>query len=140
MSDKLVEALSTMQEQEALSIVEEMLSGGTEPLDILQQCKKAMAIVGDNFASGKYFLPELVMAGEMLLQISKLIKPKLQAAATGGESGRVRDPGHRSPASNRARASAAPRCGSEAGGPRRRSNRALRTTGRLIGVSGALPP
>ncbi len=89
MSDKLVEALSTMQEQEALSIVEEMLASGTDPLDILQQCKQGMAIVGENFASGKYFLPELVMAGEMLLQISSLIKPKLQEVASGGEMGRV---------------------------------------------------
>ena len=48
-----------------------------------------MAIVGDNFASGKYFLPELVMAGEMLLRISQMIKPKLQEAAVGEELGRV---------------------------------------------------
>ena len=89
MSEQLIEALSTMKEKEALSLAKELLEKGTDPLDILQDCKKAMAIVGDNFASGKYFLPELVMAGEMLLQISIIIKPKLQAAVQSEKLGTV---------------------------------------------------
>jgi 5-methyltetrahydrofolate--homocysteine methyltransferase len=89
MSDRLIQALATMKEQEALSIVEELLEQGTDPLDILRDCKEAMTIVGDNFASGKYFLPELVMAGEMLLRISQLIKPRLEEAIVGEEVGRV---------------------------------------------------
>jgi len=89
MSEKLIEALSTMKEKEALSLAEELLEKGADPLDILQDCKKAMAIVGDNFASGKYFLPELVMAGEMLLQISNIIKPKLQGTLKSEDIGRV---------------------------------------------------
>jgi len=89
MSDRLIQALATMKEQEALSVVEELIEQGTDPLDILRDCKQAMTIVGDNFASGKYFLPELVMAGEMLLRISQLIKPKLEEAVVGEEVGRV---------------------------------------------------
>jgi methanogenic corrinoid protein MtbC1 len=89
MSDRLIQALATMKEQEALSIVEELLEQGTDPLDILRACKEAMTIVGDNFASGKYFLPELVMAGEMLLRISQMIKPRLEEAVVGEELGRV---------------------------------------------------
>jgi methanogenic corrinoid protein MtbC1 len=89
MSEQLIEALSTMKEKEALSLAEELLEKGTDPLDILQDCKKAMAIVGDNFASGKYFLPELVMAGEMLLQIAKIIKPKLQTVVESENIGTV---------------------------------------------------
>ncbi len=89
MSDELIEALSTMKEQEALSLAKELLEKGTDPLDILQDCKKAMTIVGDNFASGKYFLPELVMAGEMLLRISNIIKPKLQATLKSENLGSV---------------------------------------------------
>jgi len=89
MSQELIEALSTMKEKEAFALAEELLDKGADPVAILQDCKKAMAIVGDNFASGKYFLPELVMAGEMLLQISSIIKPKLQTASTGEALGRV---------------------------------------------------
>ncbi len=89
MSQELIDALSTMKEKEALTLVEELLDKGTDPLAILQDCKQAMAIVGDNFASGKYFLPELVMAGEMLLKISSIIKPKLQVTAAAETLGRV---------------------------------------------------
>lgn len=89
MSDTLIEALSTMKESEALAITDELLENGVDPLDILLDCKQAMAIVGENFSSGKYFLPELVMAGEMLLQISKKIKPRLQAEASGEVLGYV---------------------------------------------------
>jgi methanogenic corrinoid protein MtbC1 len=82
MSEKLIEALSTLREQEAMSTAENLLQQGTDPLEILQDCTRAMAIVGDNFASGRYFLPELVMAGEMLMQISRLLTPKIRQAAT----------------------------------------------------------
>lgn len=89
MSEELVEALSTMKEKEALAIAEDLLQRGTDPLHILQACKMAMAIVGDNFASGKYFLPELVMAGEMLLKVSAILKPKLQTSRQGEHVGCV---------------------------------------------------
>lgn len=89
MSEELIIAMSTMNEKEALALAKELLDKGTDPLDILQDCKKAMTIVGDNFASGKYFLPELVMAGEMLLQISNIIKPKLQTTVKSEPLGRV---------------------------------------------------
>lgn len=89
MSQELIEALSTMKEKEALTLTEELLDKGADPSVILQDCKKAMAIVGDNFASGKYFLPELVMAGEMLLKISTIIKPRLEATVAAETLGRV---------------------------------------------------
>ena len=38
-----------------------------------------MAIVGDRFETREYFLPELIIAGEMLKAIGDLVKPKLQA-------------------------------------------------------------
>ena len=37
-----------------------------------------MEIVGKRFEAGEYFLPELIMAGETLKQISTLVKPRIQ--------------------------------------------------------------
>ena len=48
------------------------------PLTILDDCRAAMEIVGKRFEAGEYFLPELIMAGEMLKQISTLVKPRVQ--------------------------------------------------------------
>lgn len=87
---QLVEAMSTIKEQEALTIAQDMVNQGADPFSILDACKQAMAIVGDNFAKGLYFLPELVMAGQILMQISELIKPLLKEASSSKESlGRV---------------------------------------------------
>lgn len=87
---QLIDAMSTIKEQEALAIAQEMVNQGADPFSILDACKQAMAIVGDNFAKGVYFLPELVMAGQILMQISELIKPLLKEASSSKEAlGRV---------------------------------------------------
>ena len=75
MSEKLVDAMVCMREQEALSLAEKMLNDGVDPLKILEQCREAVEKVGKQFEIGKYFLPELVMAGEMLKKISKMTEP-----------------------------------------------------------------
>ena len=75
MSDKLVDAMVHMREREAVSLAEKMLNDGVHPLKILEQCREAVEKVGKQFEIGKYFLPELVMAGEMLKKISKMTEP-----------------------------------------------------------------
>ena len=75
MSDKLVDTMVHMREQEALSLAEKMLNDGVHPLKVLEQCREAVEKVGKQFELGKYFLPELVMAGEMLKKISKMTEP-----------------------------------------------------------------
>jgi 5-methyltetrahydrofolate--homocysteine methyltransferase len=89
MSEKLVEAMVNMKEKEALEITREMLDGGEDPMNILNACKDAMNEVGARFEKGDYFLPELVMAGEMLNQISEIVKPKLTSAVETERLGKV---------------------------------------------------
>ncbi|MAG97299.1 MAG: cobalamin-dependent protein [Alphaproteobacteria bacterium] len=74
----LVEAMSTMEETEALEIATAMLDEGVDPLHVLRQCKQAMDIVGAKFEENVYFIPELVMAGEILEQITALAKPLIK--------------------------------------------------------------
>ena len=78
MGEKLVEYMSSMMEKEALQRAGEMLEGGEEPLKILDHCRAAMEIVGNRFETGEYFLPQLIMAGEILGQIGKMVKPKME--------------------------------------------------------------
>ncbi len=83
MAHPLVEALSTMKEKDALRIVDEELAKGTKPEDILALCSEAMQVVGDRFSSGEYFLPELIMSGEMLKKIGAVLKPHMVSAEAG---------------------------------------------------------
>ena len=77
MSEKLVNAIADMREQEALKLVKEMVEGGSGPMAILDTAREAMAIVGQRYDEGQYFLPELMMAGEILSQITEIVKPEL---------------------------------------------------------------
>jgi 5-methyltetrahydrofolate--homocysteine methyltransferase len=77
MSKKLVNAIADMREGEALKLVEEMVEGGSEPMAILDAAREAMDIVGQRYEKGVYFLPELMLAGEMLSQITDVLKPEL---------------------------------------------------------------
>jgi len=77
MSEALVKAIADMREEEALKLVDEMLKGGVEPMVILDSAREAMGIVGQRYEKGSYFLPELMLAGEMLNQISEALMPVL---------------------------------------------------------------
>ena len=77
MYERLVEAIVKMDEDEAMTAAKELLEKGDDPLKILEQCRKAVEIVGAQFEKGECFLPELMMAGHMLGEISNLVRPVL---------------------------------------------------------------
>jgi methanogenic corrinoid protein MtbC1 len=83
MSKALIEAITEMREDDAQRLTDELLAAGTDPLAILDACREAMTIVGKRFEAGECFVPELILAGEMLGQISAKVKPRLQAQAKG---------------------------------------------------------
>jgi len=77
MFERLVKAIVEMREEEAMASVKELLDKREDPLKIMEQSKKAVEIVGARFEKGEYFLPELIMAGHMLTEISNRVKPVL---------------------------------------------------------------
>lgn len=89
MSEPLIEALVNMKEQEALEITKNLMDEGQDPINILGFCTQAMETVGQKFEAGDYFLPELMMAGEMLRQISDIVKPELTASQPADKKGKV---------------------------------------------------
>jgi 5-methyltetrahydrofolate--homocysteine methyltransferase len=77
MNDKLVKVIADLDAETAVKIVKEALDSGVSPMDILGDCQAAMAIVGDRFEKKDYYLVELMMAGDVLKQISDIVKPRL---------------------------------------------------------------
>ena len=76
---QLVEWLSDMNEDEAFALAKKMLlEEGANPIRVLELCRNAMDIVGKRFEKGEYFLPELVLAGEMLENIGAIAKPLIK--------------------------------------------------------------
>ncbi|MCZ7664555.1 MAG: cobalamin-dependent protein [Thermoleophilia bacterium] len=90
MAHELVDAMVGMKEKDALRIVQEMLERGEDPQEVLQLSQEAMQIVGDRYEEGSFFLPELMLSGEMLKKIAGLLKPRMAAQADTREKlGRV---------------------------------------------------
>jgi 5-methyltetrahydrofolate--homocysteine methyltransferase len=89
MAKDLVSTLADLKEKEALKIVEDRLKAGEEPLKILDDARKAMEIVGKRFASSEYFMPDLVYSGEILKEITDMVKPKLSKAGEIKRLGKV---------------------------------------------------
>jgi len=86
MSKELVKAIADMREEEALTLARQMMEEGSDPAVVLDAAREAMDIVGRHYQDGVYFLPELMMAGEMLTQISDVTKSKMaQTTATGAK-------------------------------------------------------
>lgn len=82
-AQQLIDAIASMEEEMALAVARQMLDDGQDPHVILDACKDAMAIVGQRYEQGEYFLPELIIAGDMLTAIGEIVKPRMQAQAAG---------------------------------------------------------
>ncbi len=89
MAKDLRSTLADLKEKDTLAIVQDRLNKGDDPFSILEDARRAMEIVGNRFASGEYFIPDLVYSGEILKSINEMVKPKLAKAAEAKRLGKV---------------------------------------------------
>ena len=89
MDQKLIDLMADLKEEETLGRVQELVAAKTDPLEILAAARAAMEIVGKRFETYEYFIPDLVMAGEILTAISAIVKPLLTQGEEGPKKGRV---------------------------------------------------
>jgi len=89
MLEKLLDDMINMREEEAVETAKALMDSNADPIAVLGSCMKAMEEVGKRFEKGQYYLPELMMAGEMLQQISEMIKPRLKGDVARQKKGRV---------------------------------------------------
>jgi methanogenic corrinoid protein MtbC1 len=89
MPGELAKLLSDLKEVETLEFVEKALEAGANSMDLLGQARQGMDIIGQRFAEGTYFIPELIFSGEILKDIVKLLEPHLKQSETAGSLGKV---------------------------------------------------
>ena len=77
MAGNLILALADLQEQEALDITRQRLDSNEDPNSILADARRGMAIVGERFSKSEYFIPDLIYSGEILKEVTDLVKPEL---------------------------------------------------------------
>jgi 5-methyltetrahydrofolate--homocysteine methyltransferase len=80
-TQELTQAIVDLREDDALAMVDDLLASGADAVGILADCKAAMDVIGERFANGEAFIPELIMAGEIMTGVSTKLKPHLVGAA-----------------------------------------------------------
>jgi len=89
MSKELIDAITEMREEDAVDITNQLLAAGASPVDVLEACREAMSIIGMRFETGESFIPELILAGEILGQISAILKPRMAQAGESKKLGKI---------------------------------------------------
>ncbi len=73
----LFDAIVEMQEETALELTNKHLEGGTPAMQIFDCYQDALAEVGKRFEKQIYFIPELIMSGEMMKAGLEILKPHM---------------------------------------------------------------
>lgn len=89
MAKNLVELMADLMEDETLQLVKEKIAQGVDPEEILADARSAMEVVGKRFESCEYFIPDLMMAGEILKEIAEEVKPLMKKQQGSAKSGKV---------------------------------------------------
>gem|GEM_PF-115077 len=85
---QLTAAILDLDEGATRRFVDRALDGGVEPAAVLDAARTAMGELGRRFETGEAFLPELVMAGELMAAVADTVTPLLKAGP-GAAGGRI---------------------------------------------------
>jgi 5-methyltetrahydrofolate--homocysteine methyltransferase len=77
MFEKIADGIVNLKRDEVLEIVETLSDKDHSPIEILEECRKGMTIVGDLFQKGDYYLAELMLSGEIFKQAMLTLEPRL---------------------------------------------------------------
>ena len=80
MSEELAMAIVELKMDEALDAVKSRAEKGEDPIQILEECRQGMTIVGDRFQKGEYFLAELMLSAEIFKGVVAILEPSLAKA------------------------------------------------------------
>ncbi len=77
MEKPIVEKLANLEEEAFLNLVRQELDAGADPMTILEDCRAGMVLVGKRFEENTYFISDLMMAGELFKQATKMLGPEM---------------------------------------------------------------
>ena len=81
--DSLKQAIIDLDEEKAVAAADKVVTSGIDPkLAIRYAIADAALLVGEKFDSGEYFLPQLVMSGDLMDVITKILEKNIPQADT----------------------------------------------------------
>jgi methylmalonyl-CoA mutase cobalamin-binding domain/chain len=83
MSMDLGMAIVELKRDEASAEVQRRVQAGEDALAVLSECRRGMALVGERYQSGEYFLSELLLSAEIFKEAVRILEPYLAGGGTG---------------------------------------------------------
>lgn len=91
MSDttNLADAIAACQADAVAGLVREKLSAGVPATEIVAECNRGMTLLGEKFAQGECFIPELMFGGMIMKSVMAELGPQLAQARTAEAKGKA---------------------------------------------------
>ncbi len=90
MSEKITKAIVELKPDELTASVKNRIDNGADPVQILDECREGMRIVGELFQKGEYFLAEMMLAAEIFKKAVDILEPYLnKSKLSDGSLGKV---------------------------------------------------
>ena len=85
----LCKAVETGDQDKGKQLAQQLVEGGTDPLEIIDALTKVMDEIGEKFARLEIFLPEMMMSGEAMSKAVEILSPHLKKGGAGEPKGKV---------------------------------------------------
>jgi len=79
--EDFINALVDLDETKCIELLKKRIAAKEDPKIILDDVRKATDIVGEKFEEGRFFVSDLMMAGEILKQAMEALKPAFGVGA-----------------------------------------------------------
>ena len=90
MFEKLAQAVIDREPEDAVELAQQALDAGLDPLECINQgLTKGIDRVGELFAEGEYYLPDLIIGGEAMKDALAILEPALATDQERKVAGRV---------------------------------------------------
>lgn len=78
--NKLAGTIVDGDESECVRLINEAMTNGVDPLDLLEEgLGRGIKLVGDDFGAGRCFLPELIMAADVMKEGVAILDERIKA-------------------------------------------------------------
>jgi methanogenic corrinoid protein MtbC1 len=80
---QLAQAIAALDKKAALSAVDSALQANTDPLDLVDDARQGLEVVGAKFERGEFFLMELMRAAQIFQSVAAVLNPRIVQAHGG---------------------------------------------------------
>jgi len=89
MEEVLPQYIMELKRDEVLAEVARRLDQDHDPVEILDQLRRGLTMVGNRYQEGEYFLAELMLSGEIFKKAMNILEPRLATTRPSRPVGKV---------------------------------------------------